>query len=436
MGRRAAVAVLLAMVALALHVTLARRLDDLGVFAQRDVLFDADIKTRLLALSGGKHLGIKHPNLMPYFTPPVALVAKAITTLSPASGAEAAVRRAVGTLVVPVASALKTAVVFLVFCNLGFPPASAVVATLLEMVSFSTLVFGSIPESYGLTALAVVLAYACATGSSAEPTWRRIGVWVAIGVFATGVTVTNVVLVTLLFWAAAWKAWPRLVPATVRAAAFAVVVFGVTGVSAYVLDAMLVPKPPPAPGVAPAPAVVDRVLEPFTHEVDAFAAPDPARKLRRFPTAVVTAFSPSSAAEPLTSDMRRPMRNPPPVALTLERTPDVFGRGAPFGLALLVLLVAGAACSLALPATRPIAAASLAICAFSWGLSVWGMETLLYSQHWHLAAVVLLAGVMRMEPRARPMTALVGAVTVAIAVNNLVRLHEILAVVAAAQPVP
>jgi hypothetical protein len=432
MVRHAVVATLLGVAALALHLAVARRFDALGVFGRRNVLFDADVSTRLRALTSGRHLGIKHPNMMPYFTPPVALLAKAIVCVHPASGPEPRLRRRLGTLVVPAASALKTGLVFIVLCELGFALPSAVVATLLEMMSFSTLLFGSIPESYGLTALAIAMAYACAVGAGGTPGWRRVGVWLAVGVFATGITLTNVVPVALLAWAAAWTARPRFVAAGIRAAGIAVVAFGLTGVSAFVLDRLLVPRKPPAVGeVAPDAPVADRVVGPIRHELEAFVASDPARKLGRFPTTVANAFAPSSRPDTLAPDERRRAGM---IGLTLERSPNVFGRGDPFGLVLFLLLVAGAARSLALPATRPIATASVAICVFSWLLGVWGSETLLYSQHWHLAAVVLLAGVMRSGPYAALMTVVVGVLTLAIAAGNLALLRDMLLVIGAPPP--
>jgi hypothetical protein len=111
-------AALLAVLSFALHLGLTREFERLGVFDQRDLLFDADPDSRLAAFSAGRHLGIKHPNLMPYFSPPIGAAAKLIVSVLP-SADEREVRRRLGILVVPAASALKTALIFILFQRLG-----------------------------------------------------------------------------------------------------------------------------------------------------------------------------------------------------------------------------------------------------------------------------------------------------------------------------
>src|SRR6185436_7799980 len=287
-SRRRAMAVtaaVLALLSLVLHLTLAWQLDHLGVFEKKNMLVDADTETRLRAISAGKHLGIKHPNLMPYFTPPITLAARELAQLCPGCGTEPELQRTLGVMLVPVASALKTMLVFYLFCRLGFSSLQAALATLLSLVSFSTLIFGSIPESYGLTALAMAIAY-FAAASAAELTWRRSMLWIAIGVFATGITLTNVVFVALLLWAASSER--PLVAAGIRVAAIALVIFAVTGASAYVLDLALVEHEPAAGGGAsPRSIVLDRVVKPIEKQfVTYHDVGDSGRKLRHFPTAV------------------------------------------------------------------------------------------------------------------------------------------------------
>ncbi len=429
MTQRATVTALLAVLSLVLHLTLARQFERVHTFEQLNVLFQADISSRLLAISGGNHLGIKHPNLMPYFTPPIALVAKVLVTLNLASGPEAELRRRLGTVVVPAASALKTALVVSLFHELGFSWAGVTVATLLEMMSFSTLIFGSIPESFGLTALALAMAYAFAAGSRSGLTWRRTTLWVTIGVFATGITLTNIALVALLVWAAAWEADAPVVATTVRVAAIVIAIFGVTGVSAYVLDRVLVPPEPSAvAGIAGAAA--QRLAAPLRREFRYFA-PSPVRRLGRLPTSVANAFAPPTAESvAITSIVGGRHKR----GFTLESSPNIFGLDDPLGLSMFLLLVAGAYCSLATPASRPIATASVGILAFGGLFNVWGSEAQLYSQHWHLAAVVLIAGVMRAPGYGRLMTLVLGVLTLVVAVNNFMLLRAMLTALATVPP--
>ena len=424
-----AVALLLAVLSLIVHLTLARQFQRVAAFDQLNVLFHADVSTRVQAFTRGRHLGIKHPNLMPYFTPPIALAAGVLTTLFPEVGPRKELRRTLGMYLVPVASGLTTAFVCALFYYLGFSGVQATIATLLALVSFSTLIFGSIPESYGLTALALAIAYAFAARSRFRPTRRCVGAWVAIGVFATGITITNLLFVTLLLWATTWKIRPRLEAATLQVALLAVAILGVTGVSAYVLDFWLVPPESAVVEGPPGAAIIRRVAKPFRREVFGFhLSDDPLRKLRRFPTAVAQSLAPPSVEREPIKDIGRHNSG-----FTLEASPGVFSVADPLGLAVLILLVAGTAGALSAPTTRSIATASLGILALCWLMSVWGEETHLYSQHWNLAAVVLIAGLMK-GPREQLMTVVVGLLTLLVAVNNFLLVRSMLAVLAAVPP--
>ncbi len=168
-------------------------------------------------------------------------------------------------------------------------------------------------------------------------------------------------------------------------------------------------------------------MQPFEQEFSRHLEVDRARKLRRFPTAVANAFAPPAVAlVPVKAVGRYP------VGFTLEQTPNIVGLGDPFGGALFVLVMIGACGALATPATRPIAVASLGILGFNWALSAWGSETHLYSQNWHLAAVLLCAGLLRMGRSAVAMTAALGVLTLGVAAINLVILRQMLLLLAAA----
>jgi uncharacterized membrane protein YraQ (UPF0718 family) len=73
---------------------------------------------------------------------------------------------------------------------------------------------------------------------------------------------------------------------------------------------------------------------------------------------------------------------------------EVFCFRHPLGFLFVGLFVAGALGALRAPAhARRMCGASLAIIAFNWILhSAWGVDLILYSQHWQLSLLVLLAG--------------------------------------------
>lgn len=427
---RAALAALLAVLAFGLHLSLAWRFDATGAFAQTNVLFDADPNTRLLTLTEGRHLGIKHPNMMPYFTPAVRLAADIAGALDPADAPAAEWRRALGLGVVPLASALTTALVFALFCLLGFPTPSAAVAAGLEAVSFSTLVFGSIPESYGLTALALALAYVLAALRVSLASPRGIAAWIAVGVFATGITIANVAFVAILMLASTSDRRAPLASAA-RAAAVAVAIFGVTGASAYILDRALTPRPE----VVATPSVLGdlrfRIGAPVQGEFRRYLAEDPAARLARFPAALASSFAPQDAG-------RVPIRRGAgrhDLGYTLEAAPGLSGLESPLGASLLLLLAGGALVALRQPMLRRLAVGSLGILACCAALTVWGKEAFLHSQSWTIAAVVLVAGMMRApRPFGSAVTAALLALTAGMALQNFRLLDSMLATLAQVPP--
>jgi hypothetical protein len=293
------------------------------------------------------------------------------------------------------------------------------------MVSFSTLIFGSIPESYGLTAPAIAMAFLMAARPRQRLTLRRSSLWVALGVYATGITVINIILVAIVLSATVLSATDR-VAAAMRVSVIVLASFALTIASSYVLDRLLVP--PEASGtrhLAPNATILDRAAQPFQKELTRHLEPDRARRLSRFPTSVANAFAPPALERVRVKTLGRHQRG-----YTLEQTPNILALRDPFGLSLLVLVIVGGLCALAAPRTRTLALASIGLFGFSWVLSVWGSETFLYSQNWQLGAVLLAAGVMRAR-RQLALTAALAVLTFLVAANNLLLLREIVAVLAA-----
>ena len=75
--------------------------------------------------------------------------------------------------------------------------------------------------------------------------------------------------------------------------------------------------------------------------------------------------------------------------------------------------------------------------AFNWVLhSIWGVELFLYSQHWHLTLLILLAGLfLRERPRMRALTlAAVVVLILLVIVQNAATISAILAELHSAPP--
>jgi len=245
-----------------------------------------------------------------------------------------------------------------------------------------------------------------------------------------GITITNVALIASLLFAVATHDTRGVLAAAARTGAMVLAILGATAVSALVFGRILIAPAARVEADTSWAARIERhVTGPSVQQVTRYAAPDPVRRLRHFPTDVVNAFAPRAlATTPLTTVGAWPYTS----GFTLQQAPGVFEDRDPLGIALLLLLVLGGYRTFATPRLRPIALGSMGILGFCWVLSTWGRETFLYSQHWHLAAVVLLSGVMRMGTMSTAMTWLLGAVVAVVATHNALTVWEMLATLAAA----
>lgn len=130
-----------------------------SVFSQYDVLFSADIPAYIgsFTVKEYPHWVNSFPNHPIVFF--VLLIVKFINLIVSFFNVFDSQKTlfVLGLSVIPFASALKFSLLFVVFRLLKFSFFHAVFLVLLSVFSFSALIFGSIPESYGLTAFSCVL---------------------------------------------------------------------------------------------------------------------------------------------------------------------------------------------------------------------------------------------------------------------------------------
>lgn len=387
--RRRAVAVALALLAAVLNIAIASHFDGLKGFHQLDLFFNADASARMRCLvddrCGGRS-SFSHPNLALFLNPPVAAAAFA---LSGATGLEPErARRVVALGVSPLFSALKAPVVFYLLLGLGLTLAQAGALALLSVVSFSQLAFGSIPESFALSGLLLAAAYLLALRCMRERDRRR-WPWVVLGVLVTGVTVTNLVAVALLFAAVGLAAGEKLRLVLARTGALVAAVGLVTVALVAVFGAHYELK-----GVdfAGGREYTQRWLK--AHRVADRAAAMPA------------AFAHTLVAPEPALGRNLPARlggSRYQYRFLIEHREWRFCFDHLLGAVFFGLFAVGAlGYRRAPPPGRWLCGASLAILAFNWGLhAFWGVDLILYSQHWQIALVVLLAGLYRAFPSAQ-----------------------------------
>lgn len=270
---------LLFVVVFAFHLVLETKLRAMGAFACFNTLFDADPGLTLEAICcGGGSNHVSHPMLEYFFSLPIGVIAKVGSLLTSGGLGEVLVRRWLGLAIVPVAAGLQTFVLLHLLRWLGLSLRSAFLLALLSSVSFSKIIFGSMPESYCLTALSILFAYVLFVLTRGRRGMRVELTWIALGVLSAGITVTNIVPVAILYFLREGQlgrgVWGRCVRTAVMAALALVVTLGGGFGLDWLLDAQ--------PGNTPNEAVW----------ISRYFVEDPAIQLTTFPTAVINGIAP------------------------------------------------------------------------------------------------------------------------------------------------
>ena len=404
-----ACAATLAAIALSIHLLIAVQLDASGSFDQQDVFFHADTQSRLECAVEGKCAGrstIAHPNLALFVNPPVGAVAMLLSGRGASKADVAEARHRASIWLSPVAAGLQAAVAFYFLLSIGLGRIPAAVATLLGVFSFSGLVFGSIPESFALSGLLITIAYWLASRPEpgAVPRWGR---WFVLGLFATGITVTNLVYIAILFFIARLNAGDDWQRSAFRCLPLTAAVGAATLLLAIVSHGLYESRPlEMSEGV--------RYIDTWSRDNN------PIERAAGFPTALansIVAINPIPAHnyQARLHDAQYKFR------FSFEGRPEVFTAARPFATTLLLFAIAGGvAMWRSEPRVRYVAAASIAIVIFNFVLhAFWGVEVFLYSQHWLQAFSLLAVGVLFLPDRfATAALLLMTTFTLAIAANN------------------
>lgn len=386
--RRAIAACALALFAASflLRYPLARTWSDLGILDQHDVLFDADPVVFLQAFGDGDmrdRLWRTHPNVRNLVNPPVRLAAALVRLVRPDWTAQRT-RAEVALLVAPAASGATTAAVFLTLRLLGASLGAAAVGALVEMFSFSGLVFGSIPESYPLSGAALAAAFLLLADALSPGGRLRMLAWVLVASTAFGITTTNLALVGIPLFFAASRTLRSRGRAMAATAGLLLISAGLAVVELLVLN------------FAYGEWLPLRKIE----RTDAYLAPRAVETVRSFPEAVVATVLPDRPAV-VTSEIGLRRDYPIKLGFTIEGGPQGAVSRLLRGLVVAGFLLLGALQLARLEGVGPpILRAALGVLAFNLILhSVYrGPDLLLYSMHWH-AALALVLGATALAPR-------------------------------------
>jgi hypothetical protein len=252
------------------------------------------------------------------------------------------------------------------------------------MCSFSGLVFGSVPESYGLSGGALAGAFLLLADALRSGGRLRVLPWLLVASTAFGITTTNLGLVGIPLYCAASRvirSRPRAIAATAGLLLASAVLAALEMLAINAAYGEWLPL---------------RKLE----RTDTFLAPRVFETVRSFPEAVVSTVLPDRPAV-ATNEIGLRRDYPIQLMFTIEGGPHTVVSKLLRGLVVAGFLLLGALQLARLPGTGPpVLWAALGVLAFNLVLhSVYrGPDLLLYSMHWQPAVAVVI-GAAAMAPR-------------------------------------
>lgn len=399
---------------------LALRFDRAAVFSQYNVLFDADASSRVACFANGWSSGCRtvvHPNLGNFVNPPIRIAEHILTRAGFDGVSPAELRRELSLLIAPMASALQTGLLVMLFRRLDYNWTSAIALSALGAVSFSQIVFGSLPDHFILSgaclALGLVLVATSARESRIRWWW-----WLGLGVVATGITITNLIMVGLLLLCAMMASGRGVLRATGHASAFGLTVLLLTMAMSAALGGVYEDRAPVSPAVF---SDASRKHE-LASWVNKYFRSEQDMAEESFPLVVGFSFAapvPTVVENPL--GIKTDARYHVGFSFHNIENPVSLLIGA--GIALVIGMGAVLGCLRGL-AARAVVAGAGAVLGFSWLLHhFWGQEYFLYSQHWNAASVALLGGMISRSITAR-MTVVMAIVLTLIVANNFLVIDE------------
>lgn len=391
-------ALLLAALGLSGYLLAGAAFDALGVFQQYNVLFDADPNTRLICFAtgwGGEGRSLAHPNLCNLVNPPIRVLALALQT---AGLAGPGVERQLALVVAPFFATASVVLLYATLLLLGCRTAFAFTLALLYEVSFSQLIFGSIPDHFILGGFSLGLTMWLLIYSIDK---RRLDLipWALTGALVASITITNFLLF-LLALAAACAAVLQRSQALLKGLL----------VTALALTTLLAVKLP-----------LDAWYGDKTDFDQAQVLAE--RYLRDAPLQRLPSFLPIAVASFAAPDSNRiPQRlNDEKARYDFQLTLEEGRYSSPLAIAaataVAALLLAGLCCGYRCArqgGRREWALLVVVLGTFAFNAVLhagWGSEYFLYSQHWLLAGCLLLAFIDRSAPAHSPLPLLACATT-------------------------
>ena len=190
------VAVLIFTISFGLTYGLGKFYDHYRMLDQINTVFDADAPYYLGGFaSGWMEPSFRHPFAGTAFGLPIRAVSKLTNKITGAD--ELNTRRELALCVVPLFQGAKNAILYLLLVRIGVTTWQALILCCLNLFALSTVTVGSVPESFAISSMTIVLFAWLMTRdfnpSSRAPSWS----WILSGGFAIGITITNVIPLTI-----------------------------------------------------------------------------------------------------------------------------------------------------------------------------------------------------------------------------------------------
>jgi len=351
------------------------------VFAQNNIVFDTDPPSRLaqLAHGWGDHT-LAHPILPYIFSVPFRMIAAVFLKVHLAND-PVQLREAMAVWVAPVCSAIKVGIAYATGQMIGASRRGSLGLALLAGFSLAPAVFGSVPEHHALSALVLTATFGWATAVRFALIPDRYSVWLALTFLATGLTVTNVVVVLIIYLAprlSGGHGWRR----ALAAAALLGILSTVTAIGLSIVGARVLKEPAPT-------RTTVTLASSYTRR------PNVERGVRYAAALATSLIGPYPAAMPNESALtpRAKSANQLNVQFSYDILPMTAWTWTRIAL---ILGVAGLGAWHGWRGDvrfRGLVIAALLVLAYNGVFhSLWGTEWLLYSIHWHSALLMLLAG--------------------------------------------
>lgn len=228
-----AIGIAISIICFSFHIMLASKLDSLKVFDQFNVLFEADPNAVLPAFTDAPsdpnaRPPLVHANLREFIGAPVRLIANIISIFSFSTVDSAKLRLKLALLVCPFFASLFYFFLHRFLIRLKFSLPMASIFTLLSFVSFSQIIFGSIPESFSISNFTIMLAFCLFSYLRGKRGFFPFLLWFILGVFAAGVTITNLVTISILFFISEIYEQKHLLKSILRTTGLAILILAST----------------------------------------------------------------------------------------------------------------------------------------------------------------------------------------------------------------